>query len=229
MMTKRLLQICGLLILTGGIAFYLYQRDATPPETITIYKTVKPHPEKENPILRTQTEIASVNDTPAEASPVLNEEHFLNEEGYDEEADSLRTQKASDLTSDEMTDVVRAPLSITEEVLEVPEDPEAWFTEQMDIINASIEEKYPEIYALSTMTQEEIYKKYPTAESRAHLGVLAQDAQSEVFEELRQSFSNVSSDLRAEFLMTLERQLSQNWEDAAVREMVDIIRRDLDL
>ena len=43
MMTKRLLQICGLLILTGGIAFYLYQRDATPPETITIYKTVKPH------------------------------------------------------------------------------------------------------------------------------------------------------------------------------------------
>lgn len=211
MMTTRILQICGFLILTGGIAFYLYQRNMTPPETIKIYKAVKPNPQKATPMLTTQAEIEPANVRPAGEPPALNENSSLNEEDYEADVTSEPIQEGAGVTAYEATDVDGEGLSIPDEPLEAPDDPEAWVTEQLEIINASIEEKYPEIYALGTMTPEEIYERYPTEESRAQLAGLAQEVQSEFFGELRQLLSRLSSGLRAEFLMTLETQLSENW------------------
>ena len=228
-MTQRFLLICGLLILTGGIVFYFYQRHTTPPEPIIVYKSVMPPPITASPARITQAEIPPANDTHAVSPPILNEEHALNEGGYEAEVDNSPTQNESDLASDTTTDLVEESLSITEATVEVPEDPEAWITEQLEIIGATIEEKYPEIYALGTMSSEEVYKRYPTAKSREQLAVLAQEAQSEFFGDLSQLLSRLPSDLREEYLMTLETLLSKNWGDDAAREMVEIIRRDLDL
>ena len=173
-------------------------------------------------MLTTQPESPPANTTPDSDPSALNEGASVNKEDYSVDADHPNPQ-------DEMMDVIAEEVSTTEEVLDPSEDLEVWIKERMEIINASIEERYPDIYALGSMTQEEIYKKYPTAESRVQLASLAQEVRSEYFGELRQLFSRLPSDLRAEFLMTLEIQLSQNWGVDAAREMVEIVRRDLDL
>ena len=231
-MTKRLVPILCVLTLTGGITFYLNQRNTTPPEPIKIYKTVKPNPPKDIPVLMTQPGRTPVNATSDGALSALSEGISLNKKDYNVDANSPNPQDETDTNppnpQDETMDVVDEEASMTEKKLDRPKDPEAWITERMEIINASIEEKYPDIYALGSMTQEEVYKKYPTAESRAQLASLAQEVQSEYFGELRQLFLRLPSDSRAEFLMTLEIQLSQNWGVDAAREMVEIVRRDLD-
>ena len=101
--------------------------------------------------------------------------------------------------------------------------------EEIGSLTHKLNEKYPELTALSSMTLDEINALYPTAEEKAVLMALSEQAQTEFRTDFRDLFSMVSPEVIDESFAIVRRMFAENWGTDTADQVIDELRRQLEL
>ncbi len=224
--TKRMMFLCGFLVLVGGVAFYLFQQNKLSPEPIASDTVLKLVPKQEIPDETPRVQAGLTGKPPAE-DPHAGHNHPPHEHSHDKPEAEISSGETPDA---EGADTV-APTNENAEVLS-EEAIQKWVTETMkalDDLNTRFMEKYPELLEISQMTKEDFFEKYPTVESRQALLEYVQSVQPEMFAELRAVFSNLPIEIADDILLEAKDHFIQMWGPETADQVMAKLRAELGL
>lgn len=223
MKTQRILQIGIFLLFASGATVYFYQRNAPPLEPVKIYKVTefKKSPDAEGvlseepPVDGIQVEFDDIHAGHLHQPDPLHPEPVP---AY-KRAEEKKTDPP-EVPSPELTDLILPPPDMP---VETSEDIARGITEKFDDLYVWFEENYPDIVAISYMSQEEFFETYSTPESQRAIKERAQQAIPELFGQLRPIFLEVPTPLAGEVLGLAREHFIEKWGT----ETADLITAEL--
>ena len=208
------LSVLGVAICLLG--FFLLHSDV-PQEPIKIYKTNTPTPRvskaKKTVLVQAQQKVDSQPHT--EES---NKDAELTNTGEGELFQAQPHNQQKNKTTHPIPDANTDEDVVTE-----------WIGEQLEILTAQMEEKYPEIARLTELTPAEIRHRYSTPTARHKLQKLAAEARTEFFDDLRDLFSLLPVDVIETALEATRQDLMENFGPEMVDKIILEIRAEMDL
>ena len=219
---SRIATLSVFLILSVGVAFYIHQRRKPAPEPIKIYKTVTPLP-KRVPPAKSQNVQAAPTEVPPIEAPHAGHNHAPHEHNYDVETLPTETPVV-----DTVNDTSPTPENSSLSEAEIDE----WMTsimETLEDLDRRFAEKYPELLEISTMTKEDFFEAYPTAEAQQALLSRVQQAQPEIFAELHAVFSQIPREIVEDILSEANAYFIQQWGTETADQVMNQLRRELEL
>ena len=219
-MTKRtkvsvLLGILCVLFLAGGIYFY-HQHTAE-----TVQERVYLVPEQSErqaapPLMALQRTLA-----PSTLHLYAPEELHHRDTAHEHESDTAALTDASDpsLIETEFSEESLTP----ESAVDVEQARIAGIASQIEKLGRALNEKYPEIAQLATVSPAELEELYPTPEDRQALAELGQKALAEFTGEIRSLFLQLPADVREDSLA----EVREHFTTYMGQEMADAIMNEL--
>ncbi|MYK23745.1 hypothetical protein F4054_15995 [Candidatus Poribacteria bacterium] len=101
--------------------------------------------------------------------------------------------------------------------------------ETLEDLDRRFAEKYPELLEISTMTKEDFFEAYPTAESQQALLERVQRAQPEMFAEINAVFSLIPREIVEDILSEAKAYFIQQWGSETANQVMSQLRRELGL
>ena len=198
--------IASVLLAIGGLLFW--HSNQTPPEPITIYKTVP------------SSEIKQRQPSTLETTGSASHAHHP----YDGHAhESISPEVSTDDTVLAKTDRTSA-LELTDADLAALEH-EALHAKierigkEFEAILVEINEKYPEAIEVMSISHEELHKRYPTQASRDALNERLDQMRDAFKERAIQLLSELPTEMQLEYIIRIDEQISKNHGDEAANEM----------
>lgn len=215
---KSILLLCGCFILVGGVVLYLYQQNKPDPEPIKIFKVPKLAPKQDISVKTpsgksSSAEVKSIEDTQVG--------HEFPPHEHSQDRLKISTPAVPDTSTLEKKDDV-----LSEEVIQ------KWVTEAMEELeqlNTRFMEKYPELFEISKMTQEEFLEKYKTPEEQQAFLKYVQSVQPEMFAELRAVFSNIPIEIVDDILLEAKDHFVKMWGQEATDHVMSQLQTELGL
>ena len=179
--------VCALLLVTG---IYFYYQSENEPARI-VYMLPKPREERTSTPPATTFRQPVSNSIQPVSSPDVHDHH-----DHDYDADDYELDVPSDVAAD-LDESMFLSTESEESGESTNEDSNVSpvLLEQIVILTEEINEKYPEVMALQSMTPREIHELYPTPEERAALQSKAQKAREEFFDGMRPLFAKLPKDV----------------------------------
>ena len=220
--TGRIVTFCVFLILSVGVTFYIHEKNKSAPEPIKIYKTTTPYPNR-----ATAAKSQSVKAGPIEVPPVEDPHAGHNHPPQDQshDAETLPTETP-------VVDTANNTPPTPEDSSLSDEEIEEWVTtvmETLEDLDRRFAEKYPELLEISTMTKEDFFEAYPTAESQQALLERVQRAQPEMFAEISAVFSQIPREIVEDILSEAKAYFIQQWGSETANQVMSQLRRELGL
>lgn len=219
--TKRMMFLCGFLVIVGGVVFYLFQQNKLSPEPIASDTVLKLVPKQEITDETSRVQAGLTEKPPAEDLHA-GHNHPLHEHSHDMSEGEIPDAEGIDTvaSTDENAEV------LSEEAIQ------KWVTETMkvlDDLNTRFLEKYPELFEIGNMTREDFFEKYPTVESRQALLEYVQSVQPEMFAELHTVFSNLPIEIADNILLEAKDHFIQMWGTETADQVMIKLRAELGL
>lgn len=207
----------------GGLLFW--HSNQTPPEPITIYKAV--------PLSEIKQRQPS---TPPEGSASHthhpDDGHFHESISPEVSTDTQETVPTDDTILAEMD--VTTPLELTDADIREVDHEETHIQLKLvkkDILalNTEMLEKYPEVAKVSSLTPEEIRKKYPTQAAQAALQAKTEQMQEEYLTKIRDIMAHLQMDQKIEIIVGVSQKFADRYGDNAADEVTAQLMRSFGL
>ena len=209
---KKILLLCGCLILVGGVAFnFIQQNKPDPDPVVEIYNAPKRLPKQDpsakiSPIRAAPSEVTSI-----EASQTV-EETPRPETSAPSVTHAVPSEKKEDVLSEEVI--------------------QKWVDDvitELEQLNSRFMEKYPELVEIAMMTKEEILETYLTPESQQELLEYLQRVRPEMLAEFSDVFSRVPIEIIEDLFLEAKDHLVKMWGQEIADQAVHQVRKDLGL
>lgn len=114
-----------------------------------------------------------------------------------------------DLIDSEISELEHAALHMTVERV----------MKEFETILAEINERYPEVNEVMSISHEELHKRYPTQASRDALNERLDQMRAEFKDRAIQLFSELPTEMQLEYIIRIDEQISKTHGDKAANEM----------
>ena len=111
-------------------------------------------------------------------------------------------------------------------------DAEAWesFLEsELQALYAEIDEKYPELVGIASLTEEEVHTLFPTLEARVAISERASQAHDEFMGRFVEIFSQMPQNRQVMAISHAREVVAKNWGEEFADKVIDLMLTDLDI